>query len=376
MTTPALAKARIAIIGGGPGGLTCARILQRRGLNATVYERDLTAEIRDQGGSLDLHEDNGQIALREAGLLEEFFRLARPEGQQMRKLNSLGHVLDDELPEEGNLFKPEIDRGQLRDLLLASLRPETVQWGKSLAYIEGPSYGPRWLRFEDGSSAEVDLVIGADGAFSKVRSAVSEVVPYYSGVTFLEAWFHDIDQRHGELAALIGQGTAFAADGERCLVAQRSSASRMRAYVVRRLPLNWMEDAGLFITDTNAIRAYLLDEFRDWSPRMKRLITDNDGPYVSRPLFVLPVPHKWEHVPTATLLGDAAHLMPPLGVGVNLAMLDASDLACALSTSNTISEAVSCYEDLMLPRSIEIARMLEGAAEHLLRAHVSNADAQ
>lgn len=96
------------------------------------------------------------------------------------------------------------------------------------------------------------------------------------------------------------------------------------------------------------------------------MITDNDGAYVDRPLFALPVPHTWEHSPSVTLLGDAAHLMPPLGVGVNLAMLDASELALALVRSSTVDDAVRSYEKSMLPRSTEIAQMLEGGAESLL----------
>ncbi|GAA0512393.1 hypothetical protein GCM10011581_02730 [Saccharopolyspora subtropica] len=67
-----------------------------------------------------------------------------------------------------------------------------------------------------------------------------------------------------------------------------------------------------------------------------------------------------------TLLGDAAHLMPPLGVGVNLAMLDACDLALALARSATIDEAVRAYEHTMLPRSTETAAMLENRTEDLL----------
>ncbi|MGX1494476.1 2-polyprenyl-6-methoxyphenol hydroxylase-like FAD-dependent oxidoreductase [Streptomyces tendae] len=118
--------------------------------------------------------------------------------------------------------------------------------------------------------------------------------------------------------------------------------------------------------DTDGIRARLLDRFRDWSPRMRRLISDNDGLYVDRPIFALPAPHTWEHRPGVTLLGDAAHLMPPLGVGVNLAMLDACELALALARHDTVDEAVRAYERTMLPRSVETARALDGAAEHLL----------
>jgi 2-polyprenyl-6-methoxyphenol hydroxylase-like FAD-dependent oxidoreductase len=98
------------------------------------------------------------------------------------------------------------------------------------------------------------------------------------------------------------------------------------------------------------------------------MITDNDGPFIDRPLFVLPAPHTWEHVPTVTLLGDAAHLMPPVGVGVNLAMLDACELALALAGAATVGEAVRTYEETMLPRSTKLAEALKDGAEFLLAA--------
>lgn len=366
MTSPAPTDARISIIGGGPGGLTCARILQQRGLDVTIYERDPGPEARNQGGTLDLHADDGQIALREAGLLDAFFALARPEGQAMRQLDLDGTVLTDEVPEADDWSRPEIDRGQLRDLLLASLKPGTVQWGRTLASIEGPKEGPRRLVFTDGSTVETDLVIGADGGFSRVRTAVSAATPIYSGVTFLEVWFDEVETRHPEISALVGQGSTAAADGERCLIAQRNSGDHLRVYVIRRMPLDWIAAAGLTAEDTAGIRAHLLEDFAAWSPLMRRLIADNDGAYVDRPLFVLPVPHVWDHTPTVTLLGDAAHLMPPLGVGVNLAMLDACELALALAFADTVDEAVEAYEKIMVPRSVRTAQALHRGAEKLL----------
>ncbi|MFB6806524.1 FAD-dependent oxidoreductase [Streptomyces sp. NPDC056387] len=357
---------RIAIIGAGPGGLTCARILQQHGITATVHDRDAGPDARDQGGTLDLHADNGQIALREAGLLEEFFRLARPEGQEMRQMDPEATLLFHQVPEEGERAKPEIDRGQLRDLLLDSLLPGTVRWGHTLQAVGGPAEGPRQLHFTDGTTIEADLVIGADGAWSTVRRAISAAVPRYSGVSFLEAWFHDVETRHPDVAELVGQGSAAAADGDRCLFAQRSSGDHIRVYVIQRVPADWITGGGLTLQDTDGIRALLMERFRDWSPRLRRLITDNDGPYVDRPIFALPVPHTWEHNPTVTLLGDAAHLMPPLGVGVNLAMLDACELALAVAHHDTVDEAVSAYEKTMLPRSTEMARRLDGAVGHLL----------
>ncbi|MFF7975710.1 FAD-dependent monooxygenase [Streptomyces sp. NPDC007905] len=361
--TPA---SRIAIIGAGPGGLTCARILQQHGITATIHDRDAGPDVRNQGGTLDLHADNGQIALREAGLLDEFFQLARPEGQEMRQMDPAGTILFHHVPEEGERFKPEIDRGQLRALLLNSLKPGTVRWGHTLQTISGPSEGPRQLHFTDGTTTEADLVIGADGAWSKVRRALSPAVPQYSGVSFLEAWFDDVDSRHPDIADLVGQGGAAAADGDRGLFAQRNSGDHIRVYVIQRVPADWIAASGLSPEDTDGIRALLLERYGHWSPRMRKLIADNDGLYVDRPIFALPVPHTWEHNPTMTLLGDAAHLMPPLGVGVNLAMLDACELALAIAQHGTVLDAIHAYEKTLLPRSTEMARLLDCAAEELL----------
>ncbi|MDI5961355.1 FAD-dependent oxidoreductase [Streptantibioticus silvisoli] len=366
MDSPPPARARISIIGAGPGGLTCARILRRHGIAATVYDRDTDADSRNQGGSLDLHEDDGQLALREAGLLEEFFALARCEGQETRRLDRAGRLLAHHLPDEGATDSPEIDRGQLRDLLLRSLAGGTVRWGRALVSVSGPADGPRTLTFTDGTTVETDLVIGADGAFSRVRAAVSPATPRYTGVGFLEAWFDDIERAHPEVSALVGNGSLHAADGERGLFAQRNSGGHLRVYFMRRVPVDWADATGLRLEDTGGVRAQLLGEYAHWSPRLLRLITDNDGAYVDRPLFALPAPHTWRHSPGVTLLGDAAHLMPPLGVGVNLAMLDACELALALAHSPTIDDAVQRYETSMIPRSGHFAQLLEGGAEHLL----------
>lgn len=369
MHSPAPAVAGISVIGAGPGGLTCARILQKHGIPVTVYDREPHPAARDQGGTLDLHADDGQLALREAGLLDEFYRLARPEAQEMRQLDTTGRIVKEHVPAEGELAKPEIDRGQLRGLLLNSLEPGTVRWGRGLDRVAGPADGPRTLHFTDGTTVETGLVIGADGAFSRVRPAVSPAVPHYTGYGFLEAWFQDVDDAHPEVAALVGPGSATAADGDRALFAQRGSGDHIRVYIIQRLPADWITASGLGADDTAGIRRRLLDVFSDWSPPLLRLLADNDGPYVDRPLFALPTPYAWDPSATVTLLGDAAHLMPPLGVGANLAMLDACELALALAGSATVRDAVIGYEKPMLSRAMDAARALEHGVEGLLESH-------
>lgn len=339
----------IAIVGAGLGGLTCARVLQQHGRRVTVLEAEPSPESRSQGGTLDMHPDTGQEALRTAGLSEAFHELARPEGQQWRRFDPDGSLVDDQFPDDD---RPEIDRGQLRRLLLDSLTEGTVRWGSAVTEVE-----PGRVRFADGVNEEFDLVIGADGAWSRVRTAVTGAVPEFSGVTFVEAWFDDCDRRHPELARMVGDGTMMAKGGGRGLAAQRNSNGHVRVYAMLRGALD------LDFTDTEAVREHLLGLFDGWGENLRDLLRGNDGPFAHRPLHVLPVPHTWETVQGLTLLGDAAHLMPPLGVGANLAMLDGAQLATALATE---PDPVRAYESVMLPRAVAHAEATKEGLETLL----------
>lgn len=292
---------RIAIIGAGPGGLTCARILQQHGIAATVHERDASRSARDQGGTLDMHPHSGQDALRQAGLLQDFLALARPEGQQMRLVGRDGSVLFDAVPpgadtEDGN---PEIDRGRLRDLLLDSLEPDTVHWNHKLAHVEPLTGGTHRLHFADGTTTGADLVVGADGAWSQVRRLLSGATPVYTGVTFVETGLDDADTRHPALASLTGDGTMMALDDNRGFVAQRNSHQHIRVYIGMRTDENWHQKAGVDLADEGAVREALLEEFTGWGRGLLDFIADTDTGYVNRPLYALPVPHAWQRTPAS-----------------------------------------------------------------------------
>jgi 2-polyprenyl-6-methoxyphenol hydroxylase-like FAD-dependent oxidoreductase len=144
---------KIAIIGGGPGGLTLARLLQQSGAQVIVYERDRSRSARVQGSALDLHEGSGLAALEAAGLIEAFWANHRPDLDRLRLTDSSGRVLHDHPRNMSGAGKrPEIERGPLRDILLDSLQPGTVQWNYKLesAEMQGEQV---LLRFAGGDSA-------------------------------------------------------------------------------------------------------------------------------------------------------------------------------------------------------------------------------
>ncbi|MBQ0830830.1 FAD-dependent oxidoreductase [Streptomyces tagetis] len=352
---------RIAVVGGGPAGLTFARVLRRHGHPVTILERDPAPDARPLGGTLDLHEELGQRALDKAGLLAEFRALSRPEGQAMRILDADGTVLRDWRPRPDDRAHPEIDRGQLRDLLLG---PLDVQWGRGVTRVVPGARDGVPVHFADGRQETFDLVVGADGAWSRVRPAVSSATPTYTGVTYVETSLDDVDTRHPDLARLIGDGSVAAYGVNRALVAQRNSGGHVKVYAQFRAPLDW--HTNLDPADAEAVRSSLLALFDGWAAPVLGLLRHGTA-FVHRPLHVLPVSHTWTHVPGVTLLGDAAHLMPPLGAGANLAMLEGAELAESLAARpEDLDETVRAFEERMWARAGRWAKITTAGLERLV----------
>jgi 2-polyprenyl-6-methoxyphenol hydroxylase-like FAD-dependent oxidoreductase len=343
MTTP------VTIVGAGLGGLTLARVLHLRGVPVTVYEAESSAGARTQGGMLDIHDDSGQLALKAADLFDEFLGLIHRGGQASRVLDQRGKVLLDQ-PDDGKGGRPEVHRGALRRLLLDSLPAETIRWGKKLASVAARGGGGHELRFADGSSASTELLVGADGAWSKVRPLLSDATPEYVGASFIETYLHQADGRHAATAEAVGGGALFALAPGKGIFAHREPGSVLHAYIALNRPAEWI--AGIDFADAGAATARIAAEFDGWAPTLTALITDADTPPVLRMIHALPNDHRWDRVTGVTLLGDAAHLMPPAGDGANLAMLDGAELGNAIATRpDDIEAALTAYEEMLFPRS-------------------------
>ncbi len=340
----------IAITGGGLGGLTLARILHRHGIGAVVYEREPSRSARPQGGSLDLHPESGQHALAEAGLTARFRSQARPEGEEHRILDPAGRTLVHHEPRPGSFSgRPEIDRRALRDLLLDALPAGTVRWGHRLTAAT-PRPGGGWdLAFEGGHRTGCDVLIGADGARSVVRPLLTDAPVSYVA-TLVELSVGDVDRRHPELAELVGPGNLWCVGVNQILAAQRLGDGSLRVGISLRAP-------GRQIDELRSRRA-LLDVFRGWDPRLTALIEAGDAAPAPRLIEAMPTGTRWTGRPGVTLIGDAAHLMPPVGEGANQAMLDAAELAGRLAADpGDADPAIRAYEAAMFARIHPIAEM-------------------
>jgi 2-polyprenyl-6-methoxyphenol hydroxylase-like FAD-dependent oxidoreductase len=355
---------KIAIIGGGPGGLTLARLLQQSGATVHVYERDANRHERVQGGTLDLHHDSGLTALRQAGLLDAFRAAYRPGADNMRLTDQQATIIYDDHAEAqaaafGDVrFRPEIDRGPLRELLLDSLLPGTVVWDRQFAAMQ-PA-GPAWeIDFGNGTTATADIVVGADGANSKIRPFVTPIRPFYSGIMLVEGSVAHAAHYAPRVSQLLQGGKLFALGAEKTLVVSAKGDGSLNFYLGFKAPETWPQASGLNFQDAAQLQAWFRQEFAGWASLWEELFATEPAACVPRPQFCMPLTQAWLAQPNLTLLGDAAHLMPPYaGEGVNMAMLDALELSSCLINPQfpDLQVAIAHYEQHMRQRASAVAQ--------------------
>lgn len=240
----------------------------------------------------------------------------------MKLVDKDGNILADENV-DGNhrpvdmSDKPEVDRTALRDLLLDSLEPNTVQWARKVDHVDAAANYTHDIHFTDSTVATgITLLVGADGAFSKVRRLVTDVEPYYSGVTMVTQWVMDVSAKNSWLDRYVGAGSLTMFDEGRIVICQRQSGDSIRTYAGLRKPLSWSKECGIDWNDHTAVRkAFAEDYFGDCGDDIKRVLTecDDDAHLDMRHLWMMPVGLTWSSKTGVTLLGDAAHLMTPFG---------------------------------------------------------------
>ena len=354
-----LKNKHVAIIGGGPGGLTLARLLQLQNINVKVYERDLNKYARVQGSLLDLHDDSGLAAIRSADLLTEFKNNFLLGADKTLIANDKAEILfndkETNKPEDfGNEhFRPEIDRGSLRKILLESLKPETVVWDSHFTAMEKQNEG--WLlHFKNDLTVYADIVIGSDGANSKIRPYITDIKPLYSGITMLEGNVYESKKTTPHIDSLLDGGKIMAFGNKKNLLLGQKGEGNLGFYASFKTDENWATTNGLNYADNTQILGWFKKDYPDWSCDWHELFKNATVPFIPRPIYYMPLDQTWKTLPNATIIGDAAHVMPPFaGEGANIAMLDALELSEVLNSDRfkTVQEALSFYESNMFKRA-------------------------
>ena len=352
---------KVAIIGGGPGGLTLARLLQLKNADVKVYERDENKDVRVQGATLDLHEESGLEALSRAGLMDEFRANFRPNAGKLKILDkNLNVFLDEHASEESYAEdRPEIDRAPLRKILLGSLEPETVVWDSQFVSMEKQDEG--WLlHFKNGNSYYADIVIAGDGAHSKIRPYLTDIKPIYSGITMVEGNIYNAEINAPKLWKLVNDGKIFVLDNNQSLLFSTKGDGTLTFYTGCKTDENWVRNSEIDFNNKEQVFDWFKKEFGSWNETWQELFESDEMSVIPRPQYHYPPDQSWETSSNLTLLGDAAHRMPPYaGEGVNMAMQDAFELAENLTSKEfkNIRSAISDYEQKMLKRASEITEI-------------------
>lgn len=355
---------KIAIIGAGPSGCMLARLLHLANIEATIFEAEVSCNFRNQGGTLDLSKKCGIAAIKAAGLYDKYVKLCRFDGSALGVCDKKAHCyFQIGASEYGN---PEIDRSELRSLLANSLPEGMIRWNHRLRRVDENLD----LHFDDSTETGFDLIIGAEGAWSKVRSVLSEEKPFFSGIAGYNLSIPNAAENAPDVSKMLNRGSIFAYSEGKAIIGQQMGDESIHVSAWLR------QEKDPYPLGTKTIpptKEEISESFNDWSPELLRFIQAASGEITCRALYMLPVGLKWQHQEGVTLLGDAAHLMTPFaGVGVNIAFEDAMKLAAAIidaakdGKKGALHARVKDFEKDMFSRAENAERLTDGMMRDVL----------
>ena len=356
---------KVAIIGGGPAGCSLARLLLKADIAVTIFEGEASPDVRGQGGTLDLHTATGLLVLKEAGLYDDFVKYARYDGEAfaladktLKRYISVGGASS-----KTSRGRPEIDRIRLRQILLESIPSESIRWGCRLRKIDEDLS----LHFDHGVEKGYDLIVGADGAWSKVRPLLSPAQPAYCGLGGTSLAISEVEKRYPDLHQLVNRGSLFVFSDGKSIIAQQTGDGSLQISTWSQRDEHWTRTCGYDVHNAAKVKPVILHDLEGWAPPLRKMIqvADEDG-LVARSIYELPQGHRWASRPGVTLIGDAAHLATPFaGEGVNIAMQDALLLSRAIIAASkedadplkSLSKHVKAFEEDMFRRGAAVHEM-------------------
>ena len=355
---------KIAVIGAGPAGCTLANLLRKANIDVVIFESETSLDARSQGGSLDLHTDSGLFALKECGLFAEFEKYARYDGEAMAladKRNKRILAWGGTTSSKDSRGRPEIDRVRLREILAKPLSEDgIIRWNHHLKSVNADGT----LNFTTSTASGFDLIVGADGAWSKIRKLLTDVTPFYAGIGGFEARIPNAAEDRPWIHKLTNKGSWISLSDGLSVACQQQGDGSITATFWKTCSEDFAQDYDL--TDPTAVKEALHREYRDWAAEHHAVIDAVDyTSFEPRTLHRLPTGMTWDSKPGFSLIGDAAHLMSPFaGEGVNCAMLDACKLANAITKAaaegaegqDGLAPYVARFEEEMCKRTAPIQR--------------------
>jgi 2-polyprenyl-6-methoxyphenol hydroxylase-like FAD-dependent oxidoreductase len=294
--------------------------------------------------------------------MEQFKQHYRPGAEKLRIVDEEAALFFDEHAHPKDIdfgneyFRPEIDRGPLRDIFIESLQPGTILWNHHFISMKQQNEG--WLlSFKNEKSVYADIVIAADGANSKIRPFINDIKPVYSGLTMVEGNFYDAEKNAPALHALVKGGKVFALGKNKSIILSAKGDGSLSFYAGSWEPENWINECGVDFNHPLSVFAWFKQQFSDWNICWHELFGTAEVYFVPRPMYHYPPNQHWEALSNVTALGDAAHLMPPYaGEGVNMAMLDALELSECLTNGQypDLKTAIANFEKQMCSRAEKI----------------------